>query len=477
MGIVWEAVDTASGEGVALKFLHGLAERRPELRLRFLREARAMMAVNHPNVLRTREVVITDDGAPMLVMDLLIGESLSARLARVRTLPVSEFSDIFLPVLSAVGHAHAAGIVHRDLKPDNIFVLQDAAPGERVRVLDFGLAKWLRVASTTSPTSETVTGALTETGAILGTPQYMSPEQVFGEKELDHRTDIWSLGIIMYECLAGVRPVTGSNVGQMFKAITSGAIIPLAKAAPSVPLQLAELNRRMLSVNVSARPTDLREVQSIFRLYATTTTTAPDIKPAIPLVPNEPAQAAPTDGPTSHEPAQPKARARWHLPALVGTAALAVVGGRFLWTERAHDETVASRSVASQPSAEPSPSVPELQPGSASSTLGVERPEDTASIPAHDASMAGDRLLLTQDGDSGVRVGGAFGAGPYPRATPARSGEGATDVHPMDGGGVAIRSRAAKEAPAVPAPSIASTPSAATAPAVTPPAPSLIKQW
>ena len=132
-------------------------------------------------------------------------------------------------MISAVGTAHAAGIVHRDLKPDNIFLVPLPNGKVEPKVLDFGIAKF----STTNPTTEQ-TANLTNTGAMLGTPCYMAPEQAFGEKDVNHLADIWALGIIIYECLAGARPVDGSNFGQVLKVIMTGAIVPLERVAPGL---------------------------------------------------------------------------------------------------------------------------------------------------------------------------------------------------------------------------------------------------
>jgi serine/threonine-protein kinase len=260
MGVVWSAVDERAPESptpVALKFMRveGLADA-DSLR-RFQREAKASMRLSHPNVVRVREVVITDDGQPAMVMDLLEGESLASKLARERTLTVPDFACAFTQILSAVGSAHAAGIVHRDLKPDNVFLVN----GTDVRVLDFGIAK------VRAPEGDAATTALTGTGAMLGTPFYMAPEQVFGERDVDHRVDVWALGVIMYECLAGKRPFAGENFGQVFKAVTRGDLLPLREAAPRLPRDLAAINARMLTVDRSQRLSDLREVFEVVRAY------------------------------------------------------------------------------------------------------------------------------------------------------------------------------------------------------------------
>ncbi|HWO15040.1 MAG TPA: protein kinase, partial [Polyangiaceae bacterium] len=162
-----------------------------------------------------------------------------------------------LPVVSAVGTAHERGIVHRDLKPSNIFL--DARPGEGrplVKVLDFGIAKWLL--------GDPGDGGLrTRTGSTLGTPSYMAPEQATGDRNADHRADIWSLGVILYEALSGVRPLEGDNAAQLVMRLLSTGIMPIEQLVPELPPELAELVGRMLSRDVTRRPVDLREVYRI----------------------------------------------------------------------------------------------------------------------------------------------------------------------------------------------------------------------
>ena len=147
-----------------------------------------------------------DDLTPVMVMELLDGESLAHRLDRCGVLPVSETVRIVSTVADALASAHTKGIVHRDLKPENIFLAQGSDGTTQPKVLDFGIAKLLDDAAGVQ---------LTATGVALGTPHYMAPEQAFGEGDVDHRADIWSLGVVLYECLTGVRPVEGQNVRQL----------------------------------------------------------------------------------------------------------------------------------------------------------------------------------------------------------------------------------------------------------------------
>ncbi|WP_433932520.1 serine/threonine-protein kinase [Sorangium cellulosum] len=269
MGVIWAATHLASGERVALKLLRPGATEDASTRRRLLREARAAAAVDHPNVPGIHDVLELDNGTPFLVMDLLEGESLRDKLLREAQIPLPELARILLPVISAVGTAHALGIVHRDLKPDNIFLLtpEAAAPqhdeAARVRVLDFGIAKL-----TAAHGEKAWTSGRTGTGEMLGTPYYMSPEQILGEHDVDHRADIWSLGVILYECLTSVRPNEAESMGKVLKRILTGAMRPIGEVAPALPSDVAVMVDRMLSPDRAQRPADLREVGALLERYA-----------------------------------------------------------------------------------------------------------------------------------------------------------------------------------------------------------------
>ncbi|WP_437680956.1 protein kinase domain-containing protein [Sorangium sp. So ce131] len=251
MGVIWAARHTTTGRPVALKFVKG-GSVSGTVGMRLLREAKLASAVRHPNVIEVYDIEL-EGGAPVMVMELLSGESLASRLSRGPRMPLGEVASIFQQVISAVGAAHALGVVHRDLKPENIFLVDGSS--QRVKVLDFGIAKL-----TAANGQDAQTTGLTESGARLGTPCYMSPEQAFGERQIDHRTDIWSLGLLLYECLSGVLPTRADNAGQVFKIIVTGAIPPLEEVAPDVPRQLSGLVNSMLSTSRDARLSDLREV-------------------------------------------------------------------------------------------------------------------------------------------------------------------------------------------------------------------------
>ncbi len=251
MGTVWAATHVVTQARFALKLLDAHVGARAERRARFVAEARAASAIEHPNVIRVHDVFDLDDGTSVMVLDLLEGESLAARLSREERLSVDATCEIMRPVVDAVRAAHRQGVIHRDLKPDNVFLERRADGTETPRVLDFGIAKLL---------DEEPGAWVTGTGTMLGTAGYMSPEEGFGEQGLDGRADVWSLGVMLYECLSGMRPIEGQNLGQYLKRLLSDAITPLPVLEPEVPVDLARLIARMLVVDRNERLADLGEV-------------------------------------------------------------------------------------------------------------------------------------------------------------------------------------------------------------------------
>ncbi|HEY3493439.1 MAG TPA: serine/threonine-protein kinase [Polyangiaceae bacterium] len=262
MGDVWEGVHAESGREVAIKRLRHSHSGAPDARARarFVLEAKAALAVEHPNVVRILEFVAAEAEPPAIVMELLAGETLWKRLEREPMLSVEHTARILLPVLSAVGSAHARGIVHRDLKPANVFLESRSSGPAPVKVLDFGIAKWH--AERPAGTSQ-----LTDTGSTLGTPYYMAPEQALGARSIDHRADIWSLGVVLYECLSGMRPIEGENAARIVERLLVTGIIPIERVRPDLPPELATLVGRMLKRELDQRTADLREVFGVLRAF------------------------------------------------------------------------------------------------------------------------------------------------------------------------------------------------------------------
>ncbi|RYZ07380.1 MAG: serine/threonine protein kinase [Myxococcales bacterium] len=258
MGEVWRAEHLVTGRQVALKLLSKSLSQHREMRRRFLREARAVAKVNHPNVIEVLDA-FDDNGLLALVMPVLEGEVLGSFLQRRGALSVTAALEIFLPLVSAVDAAHAQGIVHRDLKPDNVFIVSER--GRRhVKVLDFGIAKLMNPASADS-------ASLTAAGSPIGTLWYMAPEQCLADSTQDHLVDVWALGVILYELLSGRRPIEGQNLAQVLRASVLKPIKPLHELAPGIPRDISKLTLQMLSYEKAARPQNLREVYERLLAY------------------------------------------------------------------------------------------------------------------------------------------------------------------------------------------------------------------
>ncbi len=239
MGEVYRARDTRLGREVAIKMLReeGLAD--PDRRERFLREARAASALSHPNILTVHDIGI-EHNAIYVVMEFIEGRSLHEILAE-RRLPPDEALQLGVQVANALGRAHSAGIAHRDLKPANIMV----TPEGLVKVVDFGLAKWTGPREE-QPAESTRLRSLTEEGWVVGTPAYMSPEQATGEA-VDARSDVFSLGVVLYEMLAGARPFVADTKAVMFRKLLAADPEPLDRVAPDTPPDLARVVHKCLA--------------------------------------------------------------------------------------------------------------------------------------------------------------------------------------------------------------------------------------
>jgi eukaryotic-like serine/threonine-protein kinase len=223
LAVVYEA-EGAHGEGkYAIKLLRPEFCGEQPIVERFLNEAVASAKIAHPGIARVFEAQRAEDGTPYLVMELLQGYPLSARMNRGR-MPVEQAAPVAHGVLMALGAAHAAGIVHRDLKPDNVFLVQGAAPELTVKLLDFGIA---RVADAAGGL-----GRKTRTGMVLGTPGYMSPEQIKNSKDADHRSDLWAVGLLFYEMLTGVPAFQAENDFAKVTAALFSEPTPIQQVAP-----------------------------------------------------------------------------------------------------------------------------------------------------------------------------------------------------------------------------------------------------
>jgi serine/threonine-protein kinase len=273
MGEVFRALDTRLDRQVALKVLPAPFAHDPERLSRFEREAKAVAALSHPNILAIHDYG-TDQGISFAVMELLEGETLRQRLAQ-GSMPRTKALEISAAVAEGLAAAHERGIIHRDLKPENLFLMHDG----RVKILDFGLA---RVEGTLSRDSETRTymPAQTDSGTVLGTAGYMAPEQVRGAKA-DARSDIFSLGCVLYEMLVGRRAFSRETAAETMTAILHDDPPPMAQSVPGVPIVVERLVRRCLEKNPAERFQSARDLSFDLRGLRDATDTAPMPQPAI----------------------------------------------------------------------------------------------------------------------------------------------------------------------------------------------------
>ncbi len=246
MGSVYEARHEGLGSQVALKFLHADLARRPGLAQRFSREARVSAAISSPHVTRVTDVDTTEDGTPFLVMELLTGKSLGVLLDGGPGVRPShdESIDYALQILAGLEAAHALGVVHRDLKPDNVFITSSAG-GPIAKLIDFGIAK-------VKESGEYKQG-LTFAGILMGTPEYMAPEQLFSANAVDHRADLYSLGVMLFEMLAGQRPAQGDTPADIVSQVQNGTAKRLDKMMPDLPSELISVVHTALSADPSER--------------------------------------------------------------------------------------------------------------------------------------------------------------------------------------------------------------------------------
>jgi TolB-like protein len=256
MGEVYRATDRKLGREVALKVLPAAMAGDPEYLARFRREARAIAALNHPQIV-TIYSVEESDGIHFLTMELIEGQSLKHRID-AGAIPIEQILEMGAALADALAAAHEKGIVHRDLKPANVMV----TPQGRIKVLDFGLAKEILAANGTD-TTLTADG-YTRTNKVMGTPAYMSPEQVAG-RGTDHRTDIFSLGIVLYEMACGQRPFLGRSPAELASAILRDAPKPLNELRPDLPEECCKAIHHCLEKSVSRRLLSAGDLHSVLR--------------------------------------------------------------------------------------------------------------------------------------------------------------------------------------------------------------------
>jgi hypothetical protein len=258
MGSIWLAEHLALRTEVVVKFMSVELGADPESRARFSREAVAASQVKSPHVVQTFDHGLTADGVPFIVMERLDGEDLAQRIRR-EPLPLGATASVLTQVCRALTRAHGVGIVHRDIKPANIFLCDVGGDEPFVKLLDFGIAK---------ATLELGLGGHTRTGAMMGTPYYMSPEQFSGAKNLDFRTDLWALGVVAFECVTGVRPFQADSLGALATVLLSGETPAPSSVHPGIPAAMDAWFSRAVAREPGARFQSASELAEAFALVA-----------------------------------------------------------------------------------------------------------------------------------------------------------------------------------------------------------------
>jgi eukaryotic-like serine/threonine-protein kinase len=415
MGTVLRAKNQMTGKEVALKWMHSSAGLSSEASARLLREAEAASRLNHPNVVNVFDVMYEGETL-FLVMELLEGETLRVYLDRERTPNIASLVALLLPAMHGVAAAHERGVIHRDLKPDNIFLVRghgNSTP--HAKVVDFGVAKVLN--------SDGLT--LTRTGTSLGTPLYMSLEQLRADDDIDQRTDVYAFGVILYEAITGRLPYTATTLTEFAIRVATTSPVPIKQLRPDVPSTLANLVHWAIARNREERLPDMgaliRELEPFAREHSflaelsdpqmtTPPLPAAAVQPSADSLRETSAYATPTTLPFAHErdsrqPAAPQAkrssRSHW---AMAAAALLALLAALSYWLRPGAPQQAEAPQQLVRPAAVPPQTTTDLSAATtqapeepseevpAGVQPGVEQPTDTALLqPPPAKPAAGDR--------------------------------------------------------------------------------------
>ncbi|MDI3287729.1 serine/threonine-protein kinase [Polyangium sp. 15x6] len=373
MGSVFEARHVGTGRRVAVKVMSDALATNDEMLVRFQREARALGAIETQHIVQVFDLgVDRSSGHPYMVMELLTGTDLDAHIKRTGPLPPDLALRVVAQACLGLEKAHAAGIVHRDIKPANLFLAERDGGELVVKLLDFGIARMRKH----DPEAVT-TGELTQTGATIGSPQYMSPEQAKGLRSLDHRSDIWSLGVVLYKALCGKTPHHVHKVlGQLIVAICTEPAPPLQDLAPWVPPEIAAIAHKALALDPDQRYASAGDMLAAIQPFLQGGTglrkelfvPLPERErlhaaPRLPMggrapMPSTTAPPLATSGPLRDlEPGSPRARTRTATMVFAGIVMIAISAVTLLtfrFTSSDPPRTEAPTSAAAAPAASPS---------------------------------------------------------------------------------------------------------------------------
>ncbi len=416
MGEVYLAEHRHLKRKAAVKLLAPELVGRPDLLERFFLEARATSAIAHPGIVQVFDCELDATGRPYIVMEFLDGETLAAVLARRGALPGLMAARLARGMAEALEAAHAKGIVHRDLKPENIFV--QAQPPDSVKLVDFGIAKLA---------GDFRAGQVhqTRTGAMMGTPLYMSPEQCRDSANIDSRTDLYSLGCVLFEMLTGHPPFTHATLGDLVVAHMTEAPQDARAVNPSVPPALAALTAELLRKNPAERPPGMRAVAERLATFLGGLTTVPDAPSRAPVATQPPTKAKTTFGDSAAElvvegdaaPPRRGASRTLVIAALLGLGAggVAVSRLRAHHTDGAPAVAAAESAPHSPPAAAPAPAA-DPTPSPTAGPAPSAAPPSSASAPvapATPAASAREAASARKKGHRhGVEVASAVGGRP-----------------------------------------------------------------
>jgi len=432
MGIVVAATHLQLDERVALKFLLPDALANPEAVERFAREARASVKIKSEHVARVSDVGTLESGSPYMVMEYLHGEDLAAWVRRNGALPVPEAIEFLLQACEAIAEAHALGIVHRDLKPANLFVTRRVDGSPCIKVLDFGISK------------VTVPGAvpefgMTKTSTVMGSPLYMSPEQMSSSRNVDMRTDIWALGVILYETLTGRVPFEAETMPQLCGMILQDPPRPIHELRPDLPQALQQVLLRCLEKDRARRWNNVAELAFALAPFALPAAqrSAERIArvlgaagfPSVPVA--VAASSRPGTGTTTNFGASSETKKRRSPTALLLALALLglLLGGTLLFLTR---KSPALDSAAEQPSSTPVAAAP----GAGAPSTAVPAPPavepqlpmpSVASVPSAVPRPTATAVskVKSKAGTAKSKAGAAVGPAVAPAIAPA--------IDPLDG--------------------------------------------